>query len=84
MNTRQHCAIYKGKRKQETYLYVTGEDRFEDVPRALLDALGELQLVMTLELTPQRPLAREDVNTVIANLRQQGYHLQLPPARPGK
>jgi uncharacterized protein YcgL (UPF0745 family) len=35
--------------------------------------------VMELALHPDRPLAREDVNKVIGNLRSLGYHLQMPP-----
>ncbi len=34
---------------------------------------------MELELHPDRHLAREDVNKVIGNLRNIGYHLQMPP-----
>ena len=34
---------------------------------------------MNLELTPERKLAYEDVEHVMRNLLEQGYHLQLPP-----
>jgi uncharacterized protein YcgL (UPF0745 family) len=30
-------------------------------------------------LTPERVLAREDIHKVLANLDEQGYHLQMPP-----
>jgi uncharacterized protein YcgL (UPF0745 family) len=33
-----------------------------------------------LVLSPERQLAREDINLVLANLEKQGYHLQMPPA----
>ena len=36
-------------------------------------------LVIELELSPDRKLAREDVGKVMANLRDQGFHLQMPP-----
>lgn len=74
-----HCWIYKGNVKDETYLYLAEEDAFDTVPQRLLQAMGELQRVMELDLHPGRTLAREDVNQVIENLRGQGYHLQLPP-----
>lgn len=82
MSETQHCAIYKGNRKPETYLYVAERDVFDDVPEALLQALGELELVMELELTEDRKLARADIDSVMQDLQQQGYHLQLPPAHP--
>jgi uncharacterized protein len=34
---------------------------------------------MELSLSPQHPLAREDVNLAMENLRTQGFHLQMPP-----
>ena len=40
---------------------------------------GEPVLVIELELSPQRALAREDVTQVMHNLREQGFHLQMPP-----
>ena len=40
---------------------------------------GEPILVIELELCDKRKLAREDVEKVMANLRGQGFHLQMPP-----
>lgn len=51
----------------------------EDIPAELLGMLGETAPVMTLDLSPDRPLAQENVVKVIANLESEGYHLQLPP-----
>ena len=74
-----NCAIYKGPKKADHYLYVEAEGDFERVPQALLDILGELELVMTLELGPERRLAQADVNQVMQALRDQGYFFQMPP-----
>ena len=71
--------VYRGSRRAETYLYLAAPDALERVPPALLEAMGELDLVMTLELYPGRPMARENPATVIRNVRERGYHLQLPP-----
>ncbi len=71
--------IYKSPRKDEMYLYLTGEAAFDDVPPPLLQRFGEPVFVMKLDLNPERVLAREDVNTVMGNLRRQGFHLQMPP-----
>ena len=73
------CWIYKSPRKDEMYLYLAGEADFEPVPADLLSAFGRPQFVMQLTLSPARPLAREDVRTVMRNLREQGFHLQMPP-----
>lgn len=74
-----HCAIYKGHRKIDHYLYVEREDDFSRVPDSLLNLLGTLDLVMTLELSPDRTLAQADINQVRASLREQGYYFQMPP-----
>ena len=74
-----HCAIYKGPKKIDHYLYVERENDFSRVPKALLDMLGDLQLVMTLELGPDRKLAQADTEQVRQALRDQGYYFQMPP-----
>lgn len=73
------CAIYRSRKKLDTYLYVEREDDFERVPDALREMLGGLDFVMTLELTPERTLAQADPEQVRQQLREQGYYLQLPP-----
>ena len=73
------CWIYKGNRRQETYLYLPQEDDVSRVPEGLLDAMGPLELVMSLTLSPQRTLARANPDEVIAQLRERGFYLQLPP-----
>lgn len=74
-----HCAIYKGHKKIDHYLYVEKEDDFSRVPEALLNILGNLELVMTLELSSDRTLAQADINQVRDSLRDQGYYFQMPP-----
>lgn len=72
--------IYKSTRKDELYLYLAKKDDFSDVPQALYDSMGKEPIfVMELELSPDKPLAREDVNTVIKNLEKQSFHVQIPP-----
>lgn len=72
--------IYKSSRKDELYLYITKKDDFSDVPQALYDSMGKQPIfVMELNLSPNKPLAREDVSKVIKSLESQGYHVQMPP-----
>lgn len=73
------CWVYRSPRKQEMYLYLAEEDAFDKVPDELLQRFGEPILVIGLELSSERRLAREDVDQVMHNLRTQGYHLQMPP-----
>jgi uncharacterized protein YcgL (UPF0745 family) len=74
-----HCWVYRSPRKQEMYLYLSGEDAFDRVPDTLLESFGEPVLVIELELSHERQLARENVDTVMANLDDRGFHLQMPP-----
>ena len=73
------CWVYRSTRVQEMYLYLAEEDGFDPVPPALLARFGEPILVIELELSSERELARENVNEVMANLRGRGFHLQIPP-----
>jgi hypothetical protein len=72
--------IYKSRKKDELYLYITEKDNFTKVPQALYDSMGKEPIfVMELDLSPEKPLARENVETVINNLETQGFHVQMPP-----
>lgn len=73
------CFVYKSVRKADTYVYLRDEGAFDSLPAALLEALGPPVFVIELLLDAERKLAREDVNVVMRNVAEQGYHLQLPP-----
>lgn len=73
------CYIYKSLKKDELYLYLNKKDDFSDIPEPLFKSFGQLQFVMELELTPERKLAREDINKVIASINDKGFFVQLPP-----
>ena len=76
------CEIYKGTKKAEMYLYVPLEKGLKDVPETLLQSFGELELVMKLEPSESRKLARVDVVTVIEDLQQKGFIYRCHP-QPG-
>ena len=73
------CAVFRSNLKDFTYIYLIDGYEFDDLPDALRKVFGEPQRVMDLDLNPARKLAYEDVNQVMANLAEHGYHLQLPP-----
>ncbi len=74
------CFIYKSLKKDELYLYLDKKDDFSSLPQALFDSLGQLVFVMELQLTPERKLARENVDKVITSLQNKGFFIQMPPA----
>lgn len=73
-----HCSIYKGRRKQDTYLYIPGRADFSGVPQDLLEIMGQLEHVLDLVLTPERRLARADACAVMRALLIHGRYVQLP------
>lgn len=72
------CAIYKSRKKQDTYLYLAAKDDFSRVPEPLLQLIGQPVHVLDLELSPDRKLAQEDAAEVLRNLQERGWHLQMP------
>jgi len=79
MSESLHCYIYKSLRKPETYLFVLKENDFSAVPVSLLEALGEVEKVIDIHLTPERKLARGNARHIMNDLNETGFHLQLPP-----
>lgn len=73
------CYIYKGLKKPDSYLYIEREEDFSRVPEALLNMVGKLEYVMTLELNRRLQLARVSVDEVMRLLDERGFYLQLPP-----
>lgn len=50
MNT----VIYKGSKKQGSYLYIVHKDDFSQVSEILLTVMGKLEFVMNLQLNPEK------------------------------
>lgn len=73
-----NCYIYRCSRKEDLYIYLAEKDDFSRVPAEIMRGLGIAEFSMELEITPGKKLAREDASTVIRNLEEKGFHLQLP------
>ncbi|MBT6273231.1 MAG: YcgL domain-containing protein [Chromatiales bacterium] len=73
------CWVYRCVRRPETYLFLAKEDGADALPEQLRSVVGPLELVIHIELHAGRPLARASAQTVMADLKSQGYYLQLPP-----
>jgi len=70
--------IYRCRNKPDIYIYLAEEGNFDNIPGAIFNSLGIIEFTMQLEITPQTKLAREDTETVLNNLNEHGFHLQLP------
>jgi hypothetical protein len=79
-----HCWIYRCSKKDEMYLYLAAKDDFSCLPDNIRSMLGELHLSMHLDLHSERKLARVNVIDVMADLKERGFHIQLPPNRDGR
>lgn len=75
------CSVYKSTKKDEMYLYVPKALGLGRVPEPLLNMFGAPVLVTDMMLKPERQLARANIVTVLADLADKGYYLQLPPPK---
>ena len=71
--------VLAGKRKPDTYLFIPSETKPEDLSAELLLLLGELREVITLDITPEKQLARCTGAKVLEGVANAGYYLQMPP-----
>jgi uncharacterized protein YcgL (UPF0745 family) len=73
------CDVYKSTKKAEVYLYVDRAEGLDRVPESLILELVDPEVCFSFKLTPDRKLARGNSISVIKNLKEQGYYLQMPP-----
>lgn len=64
------------------YIYLAEEDDFSNVPKEIFNSLGIISFAMELEINLNRKLARENPEEVMGNLKENGFHLQLPDETP--
>ena len=73
------CTIFKGKREPELYVYVPWKAGEVNIPEDLRTRMGALTEVMTIMIAPGKKLARARAESVLMDIREKGYYLQLPP-----
>ncbi len=73
------CQVLRSIRRELTYLYLRHDLDLDALPPALQTLFAGAEPAMRLELHSGSVLAQEDIATVLANLRDPGFHLQLPP-----
>lgn len=79
----QVIEIFKGKKKEEMYLYVEQKNGLKSVPEDLLATFGQTESVMVLLLTKDKKMARVKASIVLDAIENQGYFLQMPPPLEG-
>lgn len=72
------CYIYRCSAKRDMYIYLAEKDNFDCIPDDLKKPMGQLTFAMELEINKDRKLAKEKPEQVISNLKETGFHLQMP------
>ena len=72
------CKIFRSDTKNGLYVYLAEDKTIEDLPEELIKLIGKYTEAMDLDLSERSKLANEDIDKVKANLKDQGYHVQLP------
>ena len=74
------CSVYRSSKKEGMYLYVRRGADLGTLPEGLMKVFGLPGHALDLMLTAERKLARADSAVVMAQIRDQGFYLQMPPA----
>ncbi|NRA55739.1 MAG: YcgL domain-containing protein [Gammaproteobacteria bacterium] len=72
------CSVYKSTKKADTFLYIAKRDDFSPVPKQLMSTFGRPVFVMMFSLA-KRELSIANKDKVIAQIKEQGFYLQIPP-----
>ncbi|MCL4165727.1 UNVERIFIED_CONTAM: hypothetical protein GTU68_053042 [Idotea baltica] len=76
-----NCYVYRSNKKQGMYLYLIEKDDFSDVPESLMKLLGEVVFSFEFDLSKDRKLVKEESEEVLRIMKENGYFLQMPPAK---
>ncbi|RVU82746.1 YcgL domain-containing protein [Leucothrix sargassi] len=79
MSSSVECHVYRSKHKNGMYIYLTEKDDFDSIPEALRKRVGLLEFSFSFTLTEARKLVRYDTKSVIKQLQETGFFLQMPP-----
>lgn len=72
-------SVFRSGKREEMYLYLARGTDWRDLPDSLRQVFGKPAHVMDLLLRPSLRLARADIDRVMADVREQGFYLQMPP-----
>lgn len=77
-NTEMECVVYKSLKKDETFLFIETTTPLSDLPADLIKVLGQTEMLMTLNLTPEKKMARGNASEIMISIEKHGFHLQMP------
>lgn len=72
--------IYRSSVKPDMYIFVAADEELSRVPEELMKRFGRPIEAMSIELDADVVLARTDAVTVLEQIQQEGFYLQMPPA----
>ena len=76
-STEIECSVYRSSKRDETYVFIPTETPLSDLPIEVLKMLGQAEMVMTLNLTPEKKMARGKADEIMKSIDTQGFHLQM-------
>jgi len=75
------CFVYRSNKKQGMFLYLSKKDDFSCVPESLMTLLGGTTYSFEFDLSKERKLVKLEAEEVMRVMGQNGYFLQMPPAK---
>ena len=76
-----NCYVYRSNAKPGMYLYLIEKDNFTEVPDSLMQLLGEVIYSFEFDLSNDRKLVKAETQEVLRIMSENGYFLQMPPAK---
>ncbi|MCF6218991.1 MAG: YcgL domain-containing protein [Gammaproteobacteria bacterium] len=73
------CSIYRGKRREDHYIYLAEANNFDPIPDTIKRLMGEFVLAMEIEITLESKLANGNAEEILTQIEAQGFFLQMPP-----
>lgn len=72
--------VYRSSVKPDMYIFVAADEELSRLPEELMKRFGRPIEAMSIELDADVVLARADAVTVLEQIQQEGFYLQMPPA----
>lgn len=74
-------SIYKSSVVDQMYLYVDKKEGLSRLPEKLREMFGRQIHVSDMLMTDSKKLARANADKVLAEIKEKGFYLQMPPQK---
>lgn len=74
--------IYRSEKKADCYIYLAKPKEAFELPAAVTKILGDLTLVMEIDIHEGSKLAQVKPQQVLESMQQQGFYIQMPSKQP--